>query len=55
MISKSQNKALLTIAKITTKEPAWQAYADYCLDREKGLRKQVFTKLSAFIRPRKVV
>lgn len=50
MIAKDQNIALLTVAKAASDNPEWKDYADYCVDREKGLRKQAFKKLDTFIK-----
>ena len=41
--------ALLTVAGLAKKNPKWVYYADYCLYREKGIRKQAFKKLDSFI------
>lgn len=49
MISKSQNNALLIVAEKTSLNPLWSDYSDFCLLREKGLRKQSFVKLGEFI------
>lgn len=49
MISKSQNNALLIVAERIALDPLWSDYGEYCLLREKGLRKQLFVKLEEFI------
>ncbi len=50
MIAKEQNKALLTIAKATNKNPKYKEYSAYCTNREKGLRKLAFKNLDNFIK-----
>ena len=50
MIAKDQNIALLTVAKAASENSEWKDYAEYCIDREKGLRKQAFKKLAEFIK-----
>jgi len=37
------------IASEAEQEPAWQAYAHYCRERERGLRKQALRSLGAFV------
>lgn len=49
MITKKQNKALLIVGSSALKNPEWTSYASYCLDREKGLRKEAFRHLDNFI------
>ena len=49
MIAKDQNIALLTVGKAASENSEWKEYAEYCLDREKGLRKQAFKKLNNFL------
>jgi len=49
MISNSQNRALLMVAALAKKNSLWIDYADYCMMREQGLRKQSFEKLHLFI------
>ena len=49
MIAKDQNIALLTVANAANKNPAWTNYANYCLDRERGFRKQAFIHLDKFL------
>ena len=49
MISKSQNAACLHIGRAASANPAWMDYANYCILREKGLRKEAFTSLSNFL------
>lgn len=49
MISNSQNNALLLVAAVAKKNSLWIDYADYCIMREEGLRKQSFEKLNLFI------
>lgn len=50
VIAKDQNIALSTVAKAALVNPKWKDYADYCIDREKGLRKQAFKKLDTFLK-----
>ncbi|MBW0178067.1 hypothetical protein [Sediminibacterium sp.] len=50
MIAKEQNQALLTVGNAALKNPAWVDYANYCFDREKGLRKQAFHQLDNFLK-----
>jgi tetratricopeptide (TPR) repeat protein len=49
MISKSQINACIQVGETAVNRPEWQDYGQYCLLREKGLRKQAFSKLSAFL------
>jgi hypothetical protein len=49
MISKSQNDACTRVGETATNQPEWQDYGQYCLLREKGLRKQALSKLSTFL------
>lgn len=49
MISDSQNAALLIIGNAACKNTLWQDYANYCFDREKGLRKEAFVNLNKFL------
>ncbi len=50
MITKAQNKALLAIAEVISKNPRWKEYSTYCINREKGLRKIAFKNLDNFIK-----
>ncbi len=50
MISKDQNIALLTVANLAKANSDWSDYTEYCLYREKGLRKHAFKKLDSFIK-----
>jgi hypothetical protein len=50
MIAESQNKALLVVGKSAAENKEWTKYAQYCFDREKGLRKEAFGKLSEFLK-----
>ena len=50
MIASSQNEALLILAHSTKKKVEWVEYANYCFDREKGLRKTAFRHLDTFIK-----
>lgn len=50
MIAKEQNEALLTVGNAALKNAEWVNYANYCLDREKGLRKQAFQQLDHFLK-----
>jgi len=49
MIAKNQNKALLIVAESVKDNSDWIDYMHYCLDREKGLRKEAFDHLNKFI------
>ncbi|WP_340201774.1 hypothetical protein [Ascidiimonas sp. W6] len=40
----------MTVAKAASENPNWKDYADYCLAREKGLRKKAFKILGVFIK-----
>ena len=50
MISKDQNIALLTVGKAASENSEWTDYAHYCLDRERGFRKEAFQHLDKFIK-----
>lgn len=50
MIANSQNDALLILANSTKEKIEWIEYANYCFDREKGLRKKAFNHLDTFIK-----
>ena len=50
MIAESQNTALLTVGKAATENKAWIKFAQYCFDREKGLRKQALGHLNEFLK-----
>jgi hypothetical protein len=50
MITKDQNIALLTVGNSALKNPEWIDYANYCFDREKGLRKESFKHLDTFLK-----
>ncbi|PXV61216.1 hypothetical protein CLV62_12549 [Dysgonomonas alginatilytica] len=50
MIANSQNEALLILANSTKEKVEWAEYANYCSDREKGLRKTAFEHLNTFIK-----
>lgn len=49
MIAKEQNSALLIIGNHARVNPDWIDYANYCLNREKGLRKEAFQNLNKFL------
>lgn len=49
MITKDQNNACLTVGKEALQNPAWREYGHYCLNREKGLRRQAFSHLESFL------
>lgn len=49
MIAKDQNIALLTVANLALLNSDWTDYANYCFDREKGLRKKAFKHLDNFL------
>jgi len=40
----------LTIGKIAAENEMWIKYAQYCFDRDKGLRKQAFERLNDFLK-----
>nr|WP_315157621.1 hypothetical protein [uncultured Flavobacterium sp.] len=50
MVEKQQNTALLTVGNSALKNADWTEYANYCLCREKGLRKESFTHLDKFLK-----
>lgn len=50
MIAEDQNKSLIILAKSAANNPAWVDYANYCLNREKGLRKEAFISLNIFLK-----
>ena len=50
MIAESQNTALLTVGKAAAENKKWHKFAQYCFDREKGLRKDAFGNLSEFLK-----
>ena len=50
MIYEDQNKALLTVGNSAMKNADWTYYANYCFDREKGLRKEAFRHLDKFLK-----
>ncbi len=50
MIAKDQNIALLTVGNSALKNSDWTDYANYCFDREKGLRKEAFKHLDIFLK-----
>ncbi|MDR2841406.1 MAG: hypothetical protein LBV75_09175 [Paludibacter sp.] len=50
MIAKSQNIALLVIGNLAQENSDWVEYANYCFYREKGLRKDAFNYLNAFLK-----
>jgi len=54
MITKSQNNACTQVGEAAINRTEWQNYGQYCLLREKGLRKQALSKLSAFLRQSKI-
>ena len=49
MITKDQNKPLLTVCNVALTNPNWIEYANYCFAREKDLRKQAFKHLDNFL------
>jgi hypothetical protein len=49
MITKKQNSACLIVGEKALQNPEWKDYGDYCLNREKGLRKQAFSHLESFL------
>lgn len=49
MITKEQNTALLTVGNFALNNSDWTDYANYCFDREKGLRKEAFIHLDNFL------
>lgn len=50
MIAKGQNIALLTVGNSALKNSKWKDYANYCFDREKGLRKNALKYLEIFLK-----
>lgn len=50
MIAKDQNTALLIVGNSALKNPEWIDYANYCFNREKGLRKEAFKHLDNFLK-----
>lgn len=50
MIGKDQNIALLIVGNSALRNPEWTDYANYCFDREKGLRKNAFRHLDKFLK-----
>jgi len=44
-----QNTNLLTVGNTALKNPDWTDYAKYCIEREKGYRKEAFKYLDLFI------
>jgi hypothetical protein len=50
MIAKDQNIALLTVGNLALKNPDWTDYANYCFNREEGLRKAAFKHLDNFLK-----
>lgn len=50
MIADEQNLALLTVGNAALINDDWKDYASYCFDREKGLRKEAFKHLDAFLK-----
>lgn len=50
MIAQEQNEALLIVGNAALKNAGWVNYANYCFDREKGLRKQAFQQLDHFLK-----
>lgn len=50
MITKKQNDACTRVGEAAIARPEWNDYGQYCLLREKGLRKQALSKLSDFLR-----
>lgn len=50
MIAKGQNIALLKVGNSALENSKWTDYANYCFDREKGLRKSAFNYLEKFLK-----
>lgn len=50
MIGTDQNIALLTVGNSALKNPLWTDFAQYCIDREKGLRRGAFKNLDNFLK-----
>lgn len=50
MIAKDQNIALLIVGNSALKNSDWINYANYCFDRERGLRKEAFRHLDEFLK-----
>ncbi len=49
MIAGSESEALLIVGKEAMLNSKWTEYAQYCFDREKGLRRDAFTHLNKFL------
>lgn len=49
MISKEQNKFLVFVGNAALIKPDWKEYADYCFNREKGLRRAAIRHLDNFL------
>ncbi|MDR1701369.1 MAG: hypothetical protein LBR56_01180 [Sporomusaceae bacterium] len=49
MLSKSQNDALLIVGNAANEHKEWVKYAEYCVLRERGLRKEAFKILDEFL------
>ena len=49
MATGSQDITLLTVGKSAAENKEWIKFAQYCFDREKGLRKQAFEHLNDFL------
>ena len=50
MKTRLQNTNLLTVGNSALKNPDWTDYAKYCIEREKGYRKEAFKHLDLFIK-----
>lgn len=50
MIADDQNKALKIVAESAVDNPQWIDFVDYCIKREKGLRKDAFKTLDKFLK-----
>lgn len=50
MISRNQDTALLIVGNSALENVYWVHYANYCLYREKGLRKEAFKHLENFLK-----
>jgi len=49
MISAGQNECLRAVAAQASANEAWSEYAQYCRDRERGLRRRAFQHLETFL------
>lgn len=50
MITNEQDDALRIVGNAALENPGWTDYANYCFEREKGLRKEAFRYLDSFLK-----